>query len=112
MGDFLNLVIDLRESSGRNEVGSTYVEIKHSRYFLRNKFHNTFSINTAENHKTHKYGEVSMEDVKHKPEIKIKTRGETEVFPIKHPTNMFQELIIKIQWVEVLGNTKRFQYNY
>lgn len=112
MGDFLNLVIDLRESSGRNEAGSIYVEIKHRRYFLHNKFQNSFSTNTAENDKTHKYGEVSMEDVKHKPEIKRKNRGETEVCPIKHQTNMFQELIMKIQWVEVLGNRKRFQYNY
>lgn len=38
MGDFLKLVIDLRESSGRNEASSVYVEIKHSCSFLHNKF--------------------------------------------------------------------------
>lgn len=47
-----------------------------------------------------------MEDVKHKPEIKRKNRGEAEVCPIKHQTKMFQELIIKIQLLEVLRNTK------
>lgn len=51
----------------------------------------------------------SMEDVKHKREIKRKNGCETEMSPIKHQTNMFQELIIKIQWLEVLGNTKIFQ---
>lgn len=45
------------------------------------------------------------------PGLEDKT-GETEMCPIKHQINMFQELIIKIQWVEVLGNTNRFQYNY
>lgn len=54
MGDFLNLNIDLRESSGRNEAGSMYVKIKHSHYFLHSKFQNTSSTNTAESDKPHK----------------------------------------------------------
>lgn len=70
IGGFLNLVIDLRESSGRNEAGSIYLEIKHGCHFLHNKFQNTFSTNTVENDKTHKYGEVSIQDVKHKSRIK------------------------------------------
>lgn len=47
-----------------------------------------------------------MWDIKHKPEIKRKNRGETEVYPIKHQTNIFQELIIKIQWAEIIGNVE------
>lgn len=49
--NLLNLGIDLRESGGRNEAGSMYMEINHSWYFLHIKFQNTFSTTTAENDK-------------------------------------------------------------
>lgn len=74
MGDFLNLVIGLRESSGRNEAGRRYVEIKRSHCFLHNKFQNTFSANIAENDKTHKYGEVWRMS-----SINLRLKGKTEV---------------------------------
>lgn len=50
-------------------------------------FSNTLNKNTAENHKTYKCeGEVSMEDIKLKPEIKTKDRGEKEMCSIKNQT--------------------------
>lgn len=73
MRDFLNLVIDLRDSNGRNEASSIYVAIKHKPLF---SYIIGFKILLAQillrmTNPTNMEKE-SKEDVKNKGEIKRK----------------------------------------